>query len=470
MMNAVPLPTTIHDFPTLTEVALKASHARMLIVDEQPSIREACRRTAAGLGYSVTLCESGERALRLIGSQTFDITLFSVNQSLRSPLVVRDLKARCPEMEIVLLSSDSNIDAAIAAIKAGAYDYIVKPFSLHQLSCVLERVSSHLTLKADYQTYRAQLKPELGYGNLVGTSPEMERLYRMIAKAANCTHPALISGEGGSGKEATARAIHDASPFREHPFIVVDCASVDPERLETQLFGWAQGSPDGGVKAGVLSLARNGTVLLKDIGELPISVQGNLQRALQQKQIRPLGGSESVPVSMRILASTDKDLAPLVAKGSFRRDLFYSLNVLSLRVPALRERRQDVALLASRFLDRASISVGRTLQVSADAMQALNAYDWPGNVRELENCILRSSLACSGEVVTTFHLPSFLTQAHAGASDNPVSSEIVPMCEVEKVTIMNAIARLGGDKLKAAELLGIGKTTLYRKLKEYGVH
>jgi transcriptional regulator with PAS, ATPase and Fis domain len=298
----------------------------------------------------------------------------------------------------------------------------------------------------------------------------MDTLYRIIGKAAQSAHPVLILGESGTGKEMVARAIHYSGPFRDKPFIPVDCGSLVPTLIETELFGYVKGAFTGAAqsKPGLLAIAEGGTVFLDEVGELSVDLQAKLLRALQEKEIRPVGSTKQAPINVRILAATNRDLEQAVAQGEFRRDLYFRLNVLSLRIPPLRERREDIPLLAETLLARVSRVSGRKHELSDDAMKALMAYDWPGNVRELENCIERCCAMNSGPVIGTADLPGSIRGAAAQPSNGGPEGRIAPIFDLEKQAILAAIAQLHGDKLMAAKLLGIGKTTLYRKLKEYG--
>jgi two-component system response regulator HydG len=298
----------------------------------------------------------------------------------------------------------------------------------------------------------------------------MEKLYRIIAKAAQSSHPVLILGESGTGKEMVARSIHFSGPFRDKPFIPVDCGSLVPTLIESELFGYVKGAFTGAAhsKDGLLAIAEGGTVFLDEVGELPVDLQAKLLRAIQEKEIRPVGSTRRVPINVRILAATNRDLELAVAQGTFRRDLYFRLNVLSLRIPALRERRQDIPLLTEHFLEKLNRESEQQHTLSDEALKVMLAYDWPGNVRELENCLERACALTTGPVIHVPDLPSSITSGRApGAGGEVAGSKIVSMAEVEKRTILDAIEQLNGDKLLAARLLGIGKTTLYRKLKEY---
>jgi transcriptional regulator with PAS, ATPase and Fis domain len=283
-------------------------------------------------------------------------------------------------------------------------------------------------------------------------------------------HPVLILGESGTGKELVAKSIHFSGIFRSKPFIPVDCGSLVPTLIESELFGHVRGAFTGATnpKDGLLAIAEGGTVFLDEIGELPVDLQAKLLRAIQEKEIRPVGSVKRVPINVRILAATNRDLERAVAEGTFRRDLFFRLNVLTLRIPALRERREDIPPLVAHFLERIGHDSGKEKTISDECLKALMNYDWPGNVRELENSLER---ACAIGSATEIQLRDLPTRIHGAPLELMAISQptngIVPMAELEKQTILNALTQVNGDKMLAARLLGIGKTTLYRKLKEY---
>jgi two-component system response regulator HydG len=318
---------------------------------------------------------------------------------------------------------------------------------------------------------------------MIGRSLEMEKIYRILSKVAQSTHPVLILGESGTGKELVARTIHAYGPNSPKPFLPVDCGSLVPTLIESELFGYVKGAFTGAIRSkdGLLVSAEGGTVFLDEIGELSLDLQAKLLRALQEKEVRPVGATHRVPIKARIVAATNRDLAVMVEKGSFRKDLFYRLNVVNLRLPPLRNRREDIPLLAAHFLDRISREHGRKLTLSDEALRAMMRHDWPGNVRELENSLERACALSSGPVLHLGDLPTQLQQqglqlnldarrAAAGQETGaPAAPEVKTLAELEREAILGAIRTLHGDKLQAAKLLGIGKTTLYRKLKEYGI-
>src|SRR5690242_13276307 len=364
----------------------------LLIVDEERSLRDACREIASLLGYRASAAESAEQALRMAETQSIDVVFLDLNLPGTIGLdALRQLKKRRPDIEVIVMTGHGTVESAVQAMKLGAYDYVTKPFSMDQLKVLLDRVSAHLRLKTENRMLREKLKSKQGFGNIIGRAPEMDKLYRIIAKAAHSIHPVLILGESGTGKEMVARAIHHSGPFRDKPFIPVDCGSLVPTLIESELFGYVKGAFTGAVqsKEGLLAIAEGGTVFLDEVAELPVDLQAKMLRALQEKEIRPVGSTRRVPINVRILAATNRDLEQAVAQGSFRQDLYFRLNVLSVHIPPLRERRQDIPLLVGHFMERLSRTSGQEHVLSDDALKAMLAYDWPGNVRELENSLER---------------------------------------------------------------------------------
>ncbi len=467
---------------TATPQIEPANFLNLLIVDDERSIREACREVAQSLGYTAYVADSAEHAYRLLETQPFDSVLLDLRLPGAGGLdALRRIKERRPEAVVIVVTGYGTVQSAVQAMKNGAYDYVTKPFSVDELKLLLERVASHLKLKSENRLLREKVKSKQGFGGIVGRAPEMEKLYRIIAKAANSVHPVLILGESGTGKEMVARSIHYSGPFRDKPFIPVDCGSLVPTLIESELFGYVKGAFTGAnqSKDGLMAMAGGGTVFLDEVGELPVDLQAKMLRAIQEKEIRPVGSTRRVPINVRILAATNRDLDQAVAQGEFRRDLYFRLNVLSLRIPALRERRQDIPLLIGYFLDRMTRTSGQEKILSDDALKAMLAYDWPGNVRELENCLERTYAFTSGPLIHTTDLPREVANLPLpdtssgngnGNGNGNGRGKIIPIAELEKNTILNAITELNGDKLQAARLLGIGKTTLYRKLKDYAAH
>jgi len=447
----------------------------LLIVDDERSIREGCRDVAQSIGYSTYIADNAEHAFRVLDTTGVDVVLLDLRlPGLGGIEVLKEVKRRRPETVVIVMTGYASVQSAVQAMKQGAYDYVTKPFNLEELRMILDRVLGHLQLSSENRILRQQVKSREGFGAIIGRSPEMEKLYRIISKAAHSSHPVLILGESGTGKELVARSIHYSGVYRDKPFVAVDCGSLVPTLIESELFGYVKGAFTGAVKNkdGLLQAADGGTIFLDEIGELPIDLQSKLLRALQEKEIRPVGGNKPVPIDVRVLAATNRDLEHAVAQGTFRKDLYFRLNVLSLRIPQLRQRKQDIPLLVGHFLERLTRSTGVQRNISDDALKLMLSYDWPGNVRELENCIERACALTSGPTIHIGDLPTTIQnwreQTEPLADRTVPRRGILPIAEMEKQAILGAIELLHGDKLEAARLLGIGKTTLYRKLKEYG--
>ncbi len=443
----------------------------LLVVDVERAVRDGCREAAQLAGFVTHAADTAEHAYKVLDSHAIDIVLLDLKLPGASGLeALHEIKRRRPDAVVIIITGYASVQSAVQAMKLGAYDYITKPFSFEEVRLLLERITEDLKRTAERRLLQDRLRSKNGFGPIVGRSPEMERLYRIIAKAAQSSHPVLIQGESGTGKEMVARAIHFSGPFRDKPFIPVDCGSLVPTLIESELFGYVRGAFTGAIRSkdGLLSIAQGGTVFLEEVGELPVDLQAKLLRAIQEKEIRPGGSTKRVPIDVRILAATNRDLEAAVAEGTFRRDLYFRLNVLTLRIPPLRERKQDVPLLAAHFLERTAPAGGPPRALSEDAQKALLAYDWPGNVRELENSLDRACAMSSGPMLHVADLPTPIQNAQVrtavGGSGGP---KIIPIADLERQTILATIDQLNGDKLLAAKLLGIGKTTLYRKLKEY---
>jgi DNA-binding NtrC family response regulator len=447
-----------------------ANFLNLMIVDDERAIREVCREVAESLGFNSFVADSAEHAYRQLDAQSIDVVLLDLKLPGAGGLeALRQIRERRPDAVVIVVTGYGTVHSAVQAMKNGAYDYMTKPFSMEELKLLLQRVSNHLKLRTENRLLREKIKSKQGFGGIVGRAPEMEKLYRIIAKAAQSSHPVLILGESGTGKEMVARSIHFSGPYRDQPFIPVDCGSLVPTLIESELFGYVKGAFTGAVQAkeGLLAIAEGGTVFLDEVGELPVDLQAKLLRAIQEKEIRPVGSTKRIPINVRILAATNRDLEQAVAQGTFRRDLYFRLNVLSLRIPPLRERRQDIPLLVGYFLERLARNSEEERILSDDALKAMLAYDWPGNVRELENCMDRACALTTGPMINGADLPTAIHSVNLASAEREPSARILSMAELEKQTILSAITHLNGDKLMAARLLGIGKTTLYRKLKEY---
>ncbi len=459
----------------------RVSMMHVLVVDDDTSIRTAVSDIVRNHGFAVSSVEDAGSARATLKAHMSDIVLLDLKlpDGCGLPLV-EEIRTLYPETVVVVMTAYATVSSAVEAMRTGASEYLTKPFTMDELSDVLERASERRHFDAESRRLREKLRTSDVPGTLIGRSPEMERVYRILSKVAYTTHPVLILGESGTGKEIVARTIHYNGPNATHPFIPVDCGSLVPTLIESELFGYVKGAFTGAnrSKEGLLAAAEGGTVFLDEIGELPLDLQAKLLRALQEKEIRPIGSNQRVPIHVRILAATNRDLAAMVEQGKFRKDLFFHLNVVNVKVPPLRERRSDISLLAAYFLERRRRETGVVYTLSDDALRVLGSYDWPGNVRELENIIERACTLSPGPVIHLGDMPTQLLEyrmqwqaAVDAAPQETISMDasILTIEDMEKQAILNALRHLNGDKLTTARLLGIGKTTLYRKLKQYGV-
>ena len=461
--------------------ALPAVSLRVLVVDPDPAVRSACSDIAEAMGYAVEGAGDLAQARTLMASSGADILLLNLPPGNSRGLdLVTEIKLLHPRVAVIAMTASGSVNTAVEAMRCGAADYLMKPFVMDQLTAALERASSSLLMDTATRQMREKLKFSQGLGSMIGRSPEMEKVYRILSKVALSSHPVLILGESGTGKEMVARTIHAYGPNAQKPFLPVDCGSLAPTLIESELFGYVKGAFTGAnrSKDGLLVAAESGTVFLDEIGELTLDMQAKLLRALQEREVRPVGATHTLPMRARVVAATNRDLVTMVERGAFRKDLFYRLNVVNLKLPPLRARKEDIPLLAAHFLDRISRDHGVKFNLRDEVLQAMLGYDWPGNVRELENAVEHGCTMGTGPVLSLGDMPTQLQQ-HALQTRHPArdgdargedpADGVTPLAETEKRAILHAIRILNGDKLKAARLLGIGKTTLYRKLKEYGI-
>jgi DNA-binding NtrC family response regulator len=440
----------------------------VLIVDDEDSTRTLCRDAVIASGLRTQMASTTEQALEILDQYPIDILI----TDLRIPQIgglelLKRVREIYPQTAVMVLTQYGTIDSAVEATRMGAADYVTKPFHLSDLRTKLDRLVRSLEIDQENRVLREQLRTRPGFGGLIGLSPKMQRVYRLIEKVSQHNYPVLILGESGTGKELVARSIHFSGPRRNKPFVPVDCSALVPTLIESELFGYVKGAFTGAnhTKQGLMEAADSGTLFLDEIGDLPVDLQAKLLRALQEKEIKPVGSTDRVMVAMRVMAATNRDLDTAVRQGSFRQDLYFRLNVVQIKIPPLRERKSDIPLLVNSFLEKFSDSDGNVRTISEDAMAHLVAYDWPGNVRELENAIERAIALGSGPILHVGDLPSNL-QYNTGER-LPQNDELLPLDELERRAILRALREASGDKLAAARLLGIGKTTLYRKLKQY---
>jgi DNA-binding NtrC family response regulator len=440
----------------------------LLVVDDEVVTRSLCAEVAAQAGLEVRVSETTEQALEILEQYPVDILVTDLKvPQLGGIDLLKRVKSAYPQVAVMVLTQYGTIETAVEATRLGALDYVTKPFHVDDFRSKIERVVRTIELDQENRVLREELRSKPGFGGLIGVAPKMQRVYKLIEKVSQHAYPVLILGESGTGKELVARSIHFSGLRRARPFVPVDCSALVPTLIESELFGHVKGSFTGAqqAKQGLLEAAGDGTLFLDEIGDLPVDLQAKLLRALQEREIKPVGSTDRVAIRARVIAATNRDLEAAVRGGSFRQDLYFRLNVVQIKLPPLRERKSDIPVLVSTFLEKFSDSKSSARTISEDAMRRLMTYDWPGNVRELENAVERAVALGSGPILHVGDLPSNLQYAQPDRF--PEQGELVPLEELERRAIFNALRETSGDKLAAARLLGIGKTTLYRKLKQY---
>jgi two-component system response regulator AtoC len=456
---------------------------RFLIVDDHQSIRKLCMTVGMSLGFECHEAESAEVALGCLETVAPDIVLCDLMMPNMTGLeFLPRLKELFPRCEVAIMTGHGSIETAVQAMRLGAYDYITKPFRVEELKLLLQRMQEKVSLVAENQFLRDRVTAEMELHGIVGSSSKIQDVLRMVARLKDTRTPVLITGESGTGKELVARAIHYRGASAKRPFVAVDCGSLVPTLIESELFGYEKGAFTGAIrsKEGLFQAANGGTILLDEIGELSMELQAKLLRVLQEKEVRPVGSNHKVKVDVRVIAATNRDLETAYKEEKFRKDLYFRLNVVTLHLPALRERKSDIAALVHYFLDK--LASGRQITVSSAAMKAMLQYDWPGNVRELENCIERAIALGDHDGIELQDLPPAVRAEQPSASEISVDVEepaanraVKPsgsdtdLEELERATIERVFVQVRGDKSRARKMLGISRATLYRKLKRYKI-
>jgi DNA-binding NtrC family response regulator len=449
----------------------RAEAATVLIVDDEESALRLCADIAAEAGLRVRTASTTEKALETLDEYPVDIVLTDLRvPELGGLELLRRIREHYSEVSVLVLTQYGTIQTAVEATRLGAADYVTKPFHIDELRRKLQRLIHEQELDQENRVLREQLRTRPGYKELIGTSPKMQRVYKLIEKVSQHNYPVLILGESGTGKELVARSIHFSGGRKHKPFVPLDCSALVPTLIESELFGYVKGAFTGAMhtKQGVFESADGGTLFLDEIGNLPVDMQAKLLRVLQEREVKPVGSNDRLSINVRVIAATNSNLEAAVQENVFRKDLFFRLNVVQIKIPPLRERKSDIPLLVQAFLEKFIDPGSRVPTLAEDAMARLTAYDWPGNVRELENAIERAVALGSGPILHSGDLPSNLQYGHAPTEQVFSStSDVVPLEETERRAILHALREAAGDKLVAARLLRIGKTTLYRKLKQY---
>jgi DNA-binding NtrC family response regulator len=438
---------------------------RILIVDDETIVRDSLSAWFRQDGHKVDVAEGGKEALRLVTASRYDMAFLDIKMpgmdglELQARLVAAD-----PELSIVLMTAYASVETAVKAMKNGAYDYIVKPFDPDDLSLLVKRAAEHRSLRAENLRLKQSLESAVAPPPFLGASPAMRHVLELVQNVAQSDSTVMITGESGTGKEVVARAIHAASPRRLNPMVVVNCGALPEGILESELFGHEAGSFTGARARhkGKFEAAEGGTVFLDEIGDVSPKVQVELLRVLDEKAVTRLGGTTPVAVDFRTICATNRDLQQAVRDGGFREDLYWRLNVVQIHIPPLRERPEDVPVLAEHFLARFAQSMSRRpMRFSPEAMDALAAYAWPGNVRELQNAIERAVVIGRGEVVRAADLPLRVTQGQAAGSA-PGS-----LAEAERAHVLSVLEANGWNITRAARVLDVDRVTLYNKIRKY---
>ncbi|MCW5959615.1 MAG: sigma-54-dependent Fis family transcriptional regulator [Pyrinomonadaceae bacterium] len=444
------------------------SRSKILVVEDEELMRSILRQLLEDDGFDVLTADRAENALEIFSQNEINVTLTDIRMSGMDGLELLDrLKAIDPEAIVVIMTAFSSVDSAIAALRKGAYDYVTKPFVNEDLMQTVRNAVRTGDLFRENRFLRRELDKHTGFSEMIGESPALQNVFRIIEKIADSNAAVLISGESGTGKELVARAIHLRSGRAEKAFLAVNCGALPESLLESELFGHVKGAFTGAAsdKKGLFRSADGGTLLLDEIGEMPMPLQVKLLRALQEREVTPVGASIPVTFDARIIAATNKDLEYEIGENNFREDLYYRLNVIEIALPPLRSRREDIPLLTKHFLSkfaREHNSIEKPIE--PEALNALVAYDWNGNIRELQNSLERAFLL-SGDQISASDLPPKIT--NNGPSPSSSNSLQPTLEELEQRYILETLSAVENDKASAAKILGIDVSTLYRKLKRY---
>ena len=445
--------------------------ARILIAEDEEIARENLKLVLAKEGHDVTAVENGVQAMAAMDAEEFDLVLTDLSMpDVDGMAVLRHCRRTSPDTEVLVITGFATVGSAVEAMREGAYHYLAKPYKFEELRALVVRALEKRFLRLEVRALRHRIEED-GRTHIVGDSPAMSALKKSIGQIAPVDSNVLIQGETGTGKELVAKAIHELSLRREQRFLAVNCAAFNEDLLANELFGHERDAFTGAVrmKKGLLESAHKGTFFLDEIGDMPLSMQAKLLRVLEEKVFLRLGGTEEIPVDVRILAATNRDLKEEVKAGAFRQDLFFRLNVIALHIPPLSERREDIPVLAQYFLQRYARTFKRPArEFSEEAMRTLKAYAFPGNVRELENIVERAVVLCNGQRIETGHLPQDMVD-YRRIQSSCAEYDLVPLKENEREYIAWVLEQVEGNRTRAAEVLDIDRATLWRKMKRYGL-
>jgi two-component system NtrC family response regulator len=442
---------------------------RILIVEDEELMRELLTKILAGENYRIYQASSAEEAMKLMQDQVYDLVLTDLRlKGMNGLQLLTEVRALDPEIVVIVMTAYASVETAVEAMRKGAYDYITKPFINEEIRVMLRRALNQRHLSRENRHLKRELRERYRFENIVGNSEAMEKVYRLIEKVSAISSNVLIFGETGTGKELVARAMHYNSERADRPFVAVNCGALTETLLESELFGHVKGAFTGAIAnhEGFFRTADKGTLFLDELSEVSHGLQVKLLRAIQEREVTPVGGREPLKFDVRFIAATNKNLEDEVKQGTFREDLFYRINVITIPLPPLRDRKEDVPLLVNHFLQKYAQRLGRpSVKISREVLQVLVNYDWPGNVRELENMIERAVALCEEDVIETTDLPEKLTQVRIAIRD--LDEYEMTLDALEEQHIKKVLHKVSGDKVRASQILGINLSTLYRKLARY---
>ena len=448
---------------------------KILVADDEPSHRKMIDAVLAAEGYEVTLAEDGQAAISAVENRFYDLVIMDVRMpNVDGIQALQRIKQMSPDIPVIIMTAYASVGTAVDALKSSAYDYLIKPLDIEELKILVAKALHHHQLEQENIYLKERLNDRFDFSNIIGRSPAMKKLFETMALVAPSEATVLIVGESGTGKELIANAVHQNSPRKDLPFVKVNCAALPETLLESELFGHEKGAFTGAIarKQGRFQLAHNSSILLDEIAEMAPSTQAKILRVLQEREFEPVGSTQTMKVDTRVIAATNKNLEDEIREGRFREDLYYRLNVVTVDVPPLRERREDIPLLADLFLKQYAEKNRRLIKgFTPRATDLLMRYDWPGNVRELENIIERAVIMSRGEMITPLEFPIDLQNLDEELKESRI--DLTPgrsLKEVEKVMILRTLEESGGNRTHAARILGISRRTLQLKLKEYGIN
>ena len=448
---------------------------KILVADDEPSHRKMIDAVLAAEGYEVTLAEDGQAAISAVENRFYDLVIMDVRMpNVDGIQALQRIKQMSPDIPVIIMTAYASVGTAVDALKSSAYDYLIKPLDIEELKILVAKALHHHQLEQENIYLKERLNDRFDFSNIVGRSPAMKKLFETMALVAPSEATVLIVGESGTGKELIANAVHQNSPRKDLPFVKVNCAALPETLLESELFGHEKGAFTGAIarKQGRFQLAHNSSILLDEIAEMAPSTQAKILRVLQEREFEPVGSTQTMKVDTRVIAATNKNLEDEIRESRFREDLYYRLNVVTVDVPPLRERREDIPLLADLFLKQYAEKNRRLIKgFTPRATDLLMRYDWPGNVRELENIIERAVIMSRGEMITPLEFPIDLQNLDEELKESRI--DLTPgrsLKEVEKVMILRTLEESGGNRTHTARILGISRRTLQLKLKEYGIN